>query len=152
MPKEIVAYINTKWIITIHKRDCKIIIWVDRDRLLSAYIKWIKQEFILFHITLVFKNNLGILKELSETLFSMKIEVDEIKSEKIWNYKIVISLKLLVSDYEYLMIDRFIDRLKINFSEDLIEYNIEKIKKNRKNKIKKLPLAHSSLSPSIEGD
>ena len=128
MPKEIVAYINTKWIITIHKRDCKIIIWVDRDRLLSAYIKWIKQEFILFHITLVFKNNLGILKELSETLFSMKIEVDEIKSEKIWNYKIVISLKLLVSDYEYLMIDRFIDRLKINFSEDLIEYNIEKIK------------------------
>ena len=128
IPNEIVAYINTKWLITIHKRDCYILKWADKNRLLSAHIKWTEEDYLMFSVNLIFRNNLWILKNLSEILFSMKIDVDEIISEKLWNYKTSLSLKLLISDYDYLIIDRFIDRLKLCFNDDLIEYSVNKIK------------------------
>jgi hypothetical protein len=43
----------------------------------------------------------------------MNIDIDEIKSEKISNKITKINLKLIILDYEYLIIDRLIDRLKI---------------------------------------
>jgi (p)ppGpp synthase/HD superfamily hydrolase len=39
MPAEIVAHINHKGKITIHKRDCVILEGVNKERLLPAYLK-----------------------------------------------------------------------------------------------------------------
>ena len=128
LPVEIVAYINIKWIVTVHKRDCKIIYWVDKNRLLSAYEKWTEKDFLMFNVNVIFKNSFFLLKKLSEILYAMDIEVDEIISEKIWNYKISLSLKLLITDYDYLIIDRFIDRLKLSFKDNLLEYKINEVK------------------------
>ncbi len=129
IPDEIVAHINNKWIITIHKRDCETLVHVNKERLLPAYLKWYEEENLVVNINLKFTNKIWILKELSSIIFSMNIDVDEIISEKIPNNLSRIKLKLVILDYEYLIIDRLLDRLKIWFWKDLIDWEIEKMRK-----------------------
>ncbi len=59
----------------------------------------------------------------------MGIDVGEISSTNIWKKQAKISLKLNVLDYDYLIIDRLIDRLKLKFKSDLISSNIWKVSK-----------------------
>ncbi|MFK7780204.1 MAG: hypothetical protein QM490_03565, partial [Candidatus Gracilibacteria bacterium] len=127
---EVVAHINGKGIITIHKRDCEVLEDVNKKRLLSAYIEGKEDESIIFEIELLFVNKIGVLKELSDIIFSMGIDVNEINSENIGKYETKISLKLNILDYDYLIMDRFIERLKLNFKSGLISSVIGKIKKN----------------------
>lgn len=129
IPNEIVAHINSKWIVTIHRRNCNVIDWVNKDRLLSAHIRWENEWDILVNINFVFENKIWVLKELSDILYSMSINIDEIKSTKLWNKKTQISLKLIIPDYDYLIIDRFVDRVKLKFWDNLHNSAIWKIDK-----------------------
>lgn len=117
---DIVAHINNKWIITVHKRDCKILDEVNKDRLLTAYIDWEKEESIIYKISFIVKNKIWVLKDLTETVYSMKVDVDAINTEKIWNSQRKIILELKILDYEYMIIDRLLDRLQLNLWENLV--------------------------------
>lgn len=117
---DIVAHINNKWIITVHKRDCKILDEVNKDRLLTAYIDWEKEESIIYKISFIVKNKIWVLKDLTETVYSMKVDVDAINTEKIGNSQRKIILELKILDYEYMIIDRLLDRLQLNLWENLV--------------------------------
>ena len=134
LTSDIVAHINWKWIITIHKRTCKVLKWVNKERLLSAYLAWTIKESILVEVDLLFKNEIWVLKELSDIIYSMWIDVDWISTSKISNRKTQINLKLKVLDYDYLIIDRFLDRVKLKFDESLYFYGIWWVKKSKENK------------------
>lgn len=125
--ENMVAHINWKWIITIHNRDCKILKDVNKKRLLSAYFEWDQDESLIFDVELIFKNRIWVLKELSDIIFSMWIDVDEIRSSNIWKNETKIFLKLKVLDYDYLLIDRFIERLELSFKDRLIKSIVWKI-------------------------
>jgi GTP diphosphokinase / guanosine-3',5'-bis(diphosphate) 3'-diphosphatase len=127
VPNNIVAHINTKWIITVHKRDCKTLKNVHKDRLLSAYFKWTEDENLSVKIFLKIKNNIWILRDLSEIIYSMEINVDEISTKKLSDNSVELSLKLVILDYDYLIIDRLLDRIKLNFKEDLIDFSLDTI-------------------------
>ncbi|MCD5385189.1 RelA/SpoT family protein [Candidatus Gracilibacteria bacterium] len=129
IPNEIVAHINSKGIVTIHRRNCNVIDGVNKDRLLSAHIRGENEGDILVNINFVFENKIGVLKELSDILYSMSINIDEIKSTKLGNKKTQISLKLIIPDYDYLIIDRFVDRVKLKFGDNLHNSAIGKIDK-----------------------
>ncbi len=129
LTNDIVAHINNKWIITIHRRNCKILEDVNKDRLLSAYIDWEKEESLIVHISFLVENKIWVLKELSDIIFSMWIDVDSINTSKIWNTKTKIDLDLRILDYDYLIIDRFLERVKIHFKKVLHEYTLWNIKK-----------------------
>lgn len=122
IPIEIVAHINVKWDFMIHRRDCKILIWVNKDRLQSAYIQWNEQEESGYHVNVVFKNKTWLLKILTEIIFSMEIDIDEINSKKLWNMYMSFDLTLKVPNHDYLIIDRFMERIQITFEDDLINY------------------------------
>ncbi|MCP4522599.1 MAG: bifunctional (p)ppGpp synthetase/guanosine-3',5'-bis(diphosphate) 3'-pyrophosphohydrolase [Candidatus Gracilibacteria bacterium] len=124
LPIEIVAHINIKSEFTIHKRDCKILQGVKKERLFSAYIKGNEVSEIVFQLHLVLKNKMGSLKKLTEIIFSMEMDIDEINSEKQGNLYIAFDLKINILNHDYLMIDRFIERLQISFNEDLITFKI----------------------------
>lgn len=126
---EIVAHINSKGIITIHNRSCEVLKEVNKERLLSAYIKWTEEETIIVDVELVFKNQLWILKELSDIIYSMWIDVDAINTFKIWSTKTKVVLKLKIMDYDYLIIDRFVERLKLKFKDLLFSSIVWRIKK-----------------------
>ena len=121
---EIVAHINGKWIITIHNRTCSILKDVNKERLLSAFIDWNQEDTIIVDIELIFINKIWVLKELSDIIFSMWIDVDAINTLKIWNEKTKVNLKLKIMDYDYLIIERFLERLKIRFNENLLSNKI----------------------------
>lgn len=123
IPLEIVAHINVKWDFIIHRRDCKILTWVNKDRLQSAYIQWNEQEESGYHVNVVFKNKTGLLKILTEIIFSMEIDIDEINSKKLWNMYMSFDLTLKVPNHDYLIIDRFLERIQITFEDDLINYS-----------------------------
>ena len=63
---------------------------------------------------LLVSNHIGILKTLSETLFAMGINLDEISTKKIAKDKTEVHLDLEIMDHDYLIVDRFIERIRIN--------------------------------------
>ena len=111
---------NNKWVITIHKRNCKVLNEVNKDRLLTAYIDWEEEESIIYKISFILENKMWVLKELTETVFSMRIDIDTIDTEKIGNSQRKIILWLKIFDYEYMIIDRLLERLKIKLWDSLI--------------------------------
>ncbi len=127
LPLEIVAHINSFWKFTIHRRDCKILDGVNKDRLLPAYIHGTQDEELWYHINIVFKNNTWILKILTEIIFSMQIDIDEILSKKLWNMYMSFDLKLKVQNHDFMVIDRFIERIQMTFADDLINYKSEEL-------------------------
>ncbi|QFR39384.1 bifunctional (p)ppGpp synthetase/guanosine-3',5'-bis(diphosphate) 3'-pyrophosphohydrolase [Candidatus Gracilibacteria bacterium 28_42_T64] len=123
----IVSHINSKGILTVHKRDCKILRDVNKERLLPTYVEGYESQSLEFSINFVLKNKIGMLKSLTEILFSMDINIEEIISKKIGNLNTGLSLKLVIPDYDYLIIDRLIDRVKLYYGDDLVSHSLEKI-------------------------
>jgi len=124
---KIVAYINWKWVITIHNRDCSILNRLSKDRFLSAYFEWDELNNIIFDINFLFKNKIWVLKNLSDILYDMNINTLEIISKREWIDKTSLFLKLEIEDYDYLIIDRFLDRVKFKLGNNLIDFQIKKI-------------------------
>ncbi|MDD5770262.1 MAG: RelA/SpoT family protein, partial [Candidatus Gracilibacteria bacterium] len=124
---KIVAYINSKGVFTIHNRDCSTLNRLSKDRFLSAYFDGDELNNIIFSINFVFKDKIGVLKNLSDILFDMNINTLEIMSKKDVVDKISISLKLEIMDYDYLIIDRFLSRIKFKFGENLVSFDLKKI-------------------------
>lgn len=124
---KIVAYINSKWVITIHNRECKVLEKHTKDRLLSAHYLWDELNNIIFDINLILINRIWLLKDLSLILFDMNINTLEISSTKMSLDKMSLFLKLEILDHDYLIIDRFLDRVKLKLWEHLDSFEIKKI-------------------------
>lgn len=124
---KIVAYINSKGVITIHNRECKTLNRLSKDRFLSAYYEWDELNNIIFDINFVFENKIGVLKSLSDILFDMNINTLEILSKREGLDKTSLFLKLEILDHDYLIIDRFLDRVKFKIWSSLLDFEIKKI-------------------------
>lgn len=124
---KIVAYINWKWVISIHNRDCDVISKHSKERFLSAYYEWDELNNIIFDINLLLVNRLWVLKDLSTILFDMNINTLEISSSREWFDKINLFLKLEILDHDYLIIDRFLDRVKLKLWDNIVSFEIKKI-------------------------
>ena len=124
----IVAHINSESIFTIHKRGCRILDKVNKDRLMSAYIEWEEDVPIYVKLKITVVNHLGILKILSEILFAMKINLDEISSKKKTRKETDVYLDLEIMWHDYLIVDRFVERLRLKLWKDLLSHKVEKIK------------------------
>lgn len=124
---KIVAYINTKWVFTIHNRDCKTLSRLPKERLLSAYFEWDELNNIIFDISFSFENKIWVLKNLSDILFDMNINTLEIVSKRESIDKMGLFLKLEIQDHDYLIIDRFLDRVKFKLWKNMLSFEIKKI-------------------------
>jgi len=124
-PNKIVAHINWKGLISIHDRKCKVLNNVNKDRLLSAYEKWSENKLFIVKINFLLNNKKWILKDISEIVYSMWINIDEITSKKWPDNTVRFLLWLEISDYDYLIIDKLIEKIKIALGDLIVEYNIE---------------------------
>lgn len=127
IPEKIVWHINSKWNITIHDRSCSILDNVNKERLLSAYREWEEDKNIVVSISFIFLDKIWVLKDLSEIIYSMWINVEEIVSKKVDLRRHEIKLKLEIPDYDYLIVDRLVDRVRLRFWNILLSVNLEKI-------------------------
>ncbi len=124
---QIVAHINAKGSFTIHNRNCSILDGVNSERLLSAYVEGKEDEVIYFKLHLFLQNKLGVLKDISEILYSMGINIDEIHSEKLWPKETKITLAIEILDYDYLIVERLMERLKLSLWDILLEHEIDEV-------------------------
>ncbi len=127
IPDKIVAYISHKWEISIHKRDCHIIKEWSKDRYLPAYYKWHKEEKIIFQIKFIFREKLWTLKDLSNIIFNMWFDTLEIQSKSINAFEHKICLKLEHKGSDFLIMERFVERIKIHFKSDLVSTELKEI-------------------------
>lgn len=127
IPTKIVWHINSKWNITIHDRSCPILDSVNKERLLTAYKEWDEDNNITVALSFIFLDKIWVLKDLSEIIYSMWINVEEITSKKIDLRRHEIKLKLEIPDYDYLLVDRLVDRVRLRFWTVLLNVLLEKI-------------------------
>lgn len=127
IPDQIVAHINSRWQFTVHSRTCSVLGWVNRERLMHAYIKW-DEQLSLFRLSLLLENKIWMMKTISETLFSMEINIDELHTKKLSATQTLLTLWIEIQDYDYLIVDRFIERIKTHLWTSLLEYKIKEIK------------------------
>ena len=127
IPKNIVWHINSKWIINIHRIDCNIIKNVNKDRLLPAYIEWEKLDSIFVKLWFEVWDSIWVLNWITQVLFNMKINIEEITQKKSasWNKEIVLLVEIL--DWDYLLVDRLVDRIALKLWDNLISKNILEI-------------------------
>jgi (p)ppGpp synthase/HD superfamily hydrolase len=125
--KDIVAHINNKWNFTIHKIDCDILKDVNKDRLLPVYVEWEVEEPLIVIVNFLVKNKVWILKDISDILYSMQINIDSIDSKKHSKAETLIKIWLEIVDYDYLIVDRLIDRVKLKLKDLLVSAEIVKI-------------------------
>lgn len=128
MPEKIVGHINSKWIITIHKRDCKTLDLVNKDRLLPAYLESKKENIMSVKLWFEVNDSVWILYLITKVIMDMNINIEEIHQTKSnsWNKTIEIIVEIL--DYDYLLIDRLVDRISFKLWDNLIKKEILKIK------------------------
>ncbi len=128
LPDRMVAHINNKWVITIHNRKCKVLEKVNTDRLLSAYRAWEHNDYVIFKLEFIFKNRIWVLKELSEIIYFMNINIYDVNSNRIDYNTSHIVIKVEILDYDYMIIDRLMERIRLNFKDNLCssEFSIEK--------------------------
>lgn len=81
----------------------------------------------LFRLSLTLENKIGMMKIISEALFSMEINIDELHTKKISNNQTILTIGLEIPDYEYLVVDRFIERIKNILGNSLVSYKIQEI-------------------------
>ncbi len=123
---QIVAHINSRGQFTIHARSCPVLHGVNKERLMNAYIKW-EESISIFKLSLTLKNKMWIMKIVSETLFQMEINIDEIHTSKISPTETILTVGLEIPDYDYLVIDRFTERLKTQLWNSLIDIRISQV-------------------------
>ncbi len=126
IPKKIVAHINRDSKITIHKRRCDVVKNSNHDRLLSAYELSKENDFLEVNIVFSVVNRRWILKSLSDVVYAMDINIEEISYSRKYKFKWDISLTLEIPDYDYLLIDRLVWRIENILWEDLLWYKILK--------------------------
>ena len=78
---------------------------------MNAYIKG-SESVSLFRLSLNLENKIGMMKVIRETLFQMEINIDEIHTQKLSPSETLVTLGLEILDYDYLVIDRFIERIR----------------------------------------
>ena len=128
IPNKMVAHINREWKITIHKRDCEIIEKVNKDRLLSAYLEWEQDTNLEVSLSFTVLHKKWVLKEISDIIYIMDINIEEIVFKKTSKYKWDIMLILEIPDYDYLIVDRLIQRVKHNLKDKLVWFELKYLK------------------------
>ena len=128
VPKKMVAHINRNSKITVHKRDCDVVENSNHDRLLSAYEISSKSDFLEVNIVFSVINKRWILKSISDIIYAMDINIEEISYSRKHKFKWDISLSLEISDYDYLIIDRLVWRIENSLWDDLLWFKIIELK------------------------
>ena len=128
LPKKMVAHINKNSKITVHRRDCEIIEKSNHDRLLSAYDLANKEKLLEVNIVFTVFNKKGILKGVSDIIYTMWINIEDMSFRKKNKFKWDLSFVLEIPDYDYLIIERLVWRIKNSLENDLLDYKIVNLK------------------------
>lgn len=125
---KLVAYVTSKWTITVHDRYCSFI-WkkANRNRLLPAFWEGEEPSQIIVKVSFELLNKTWIFKDIVDILYEMNISTVWINLENWLSETVSLDLKLLFEWDDYLAIDAFFDKIKYTLWENLVSSKIVKI-------------------------
>lgn len=124
--EKIVAHINSKWILSIHERDCHTLRTVNPDRLISSHWDWEEENYLESVLYLELRNKIGTLSVITDLIAKMQIDILEIHSKKnkeTWFIDLEMVLEYI--DYDYLVVDRLVDKIKSNLAWRIIKIELK---------------------------
>ena len=127
IPIQIVGHINAKWDITIHNRKCKILDNVNKERLLPAYIQWEELTEISVDIKFEIQDLVGVLHKITGVISEMNLNIEQISQYKNEEKHMIVMVSISVLDYDYLLVDRLLERVALHLWDVLISKEIVKM-------------------------
>lgn len=126
---KLVAYVTSKWTITVHHRGCSFI-WkkANKNRLLPAFWEWEEPSQIRLKVSFELENKKWIFKDIVEILYEMSINTVWINLDNWLSETVMLDLDLLFEWDDYLLIDAFFDKTKYILWDNLVSSKIIKIK------------------------
>ena len=109
----IVAYI-TRHGAMIHRASCPHISRGNLDRCLPASYEGRPVQELTLRVEIVFENTIGVFKELSDILYRMQINIEDLHTEKTPEGYVRLLLTLKIDQEDYYIYDRLIERLRVS--------------------------------------
>lgn len=125
---KIVAYISSKQEVIVHNKDCKVLKRLPSNRMLYAFYEWDEDHNIVFDLDLKFINKIWMLAVITTIASKMNLNILEINTITNKLHETTIKFVLETNGQDYLVIDRFLERLKFSLWEDLTDFKINQIK------------------------
>jgi GTP pyrophosphokinase len=113
---KVVGYI-TRDGVNIHKIDCSSLRQKDFDRYLPAYWEGMKTKGLQIRAEMIFENKIGVLKNLTEIFFFMRINIDEMSAHLDTNGHSHIVFSLKTEEEDYYLFERLMERVRLSISE-----------------------------------
>ncbi len=110
---KVVGYITREGV-HIHKIDCTSLTQKDFDRYIPAHWDGMKTQGLQIRAEMIFENKIGVLKQLTEIFFLMRINIDEMSArlEEDGYSHVVFSLK--TEEEDYYLFERLMERVKLS--------------------------------------
>lgn len=125
----IVWYINKKGIVMIHNRDCPILKKWNPERLLSAYYEEDEKVKIMYSIDFVIQNEFVYFKKIVDIFYEMNFHVWRVHTREWENQDLMhVVFEIIIFDYDYMIIDRMVNRVKLTLWEKYKEHSIKFLK------------------------
>jgi (p)ppGpp synthase/HD superfamily hydrolase len=112
----VVVYI-TRAGVNINKIDCSSLRQKDFDRYLPAYWEGMKTKGLQIRAEMIFENKIGVLKNLTEIFFFMRINIDEMSAHLDTNGHSHIVFSLKTEEEDYYLFERLMERVRLSISE-----------------------------------
>lgn len=109
---KVVGYITREGV-NIHKIDCSSLKQKDFDRYLPAYWEGMKTRGLQIRAEMIFLNKIGVLKNLTEIFFFMRINIDEMNAHLDQNGRSHIVFSLKTEEEDYYLFERLMERVKL---------------------------------------
>lgn len=112
----IVGYIG-QGVVTIHKFDCENIDRIQLDRRIPAYWNTLERRGVTIEIECVFQDKIGLLRQITDILFQMEINIESLKTESLTDETVKDTFVLHTNDEDYYIYDRLVERLRFDIRE-----------------------------------
>lgn len=113
---KVVGYITRNGV-RIHKIDCASLKQKDFDRYIPAYWEGTNGQGLYIRSEMVFENKIGVLKKLTEILFLMGINIDEMTVQTSKDGLSYIMFSLKIEEEDYYLFDRLMGRVRHSIPE-----------------------------------
>lgn len=116
MLDKVVGYITREGV-NIHKIDCVSLKQKDFNRYLPAYWEGLKPQGLHIQAEMIFENKIGVLKNLTEIFFLMRINIDEMNAHIDKNGFSHVLFTLKTEEEDYYLFERLMERVRLSIGE-----------------------------------
>lgn len=101
----------------IHKITCAFLKKSNVERCIPAHYEGMEQKGMIIRLEIEVENKIGVLKELTDIIYKMRINIEELSTHKTKGGNVQNTLTLESSEEDYFLFERLVEKVKFNIPE-----------------------------------